>query len=102
VAGLALLDVASGFVFGGVGVLTVLLASDLGSTEEATGWLNAAIGVGGIIGALASGALVLRANLALPLLAGSVLAAIGLTGLGASQVLAAALVTMTIASAEAS
>jgi MFS family permease len=99
VAGLALIDVASGFVFGGVGVLTVLLASDLGSTEEATGFLNAAIGVGGILGALVSGALVLRSNLGLPLLAGCVLVAVGLTGLGASQVLAVALVTMTIASA---
>jgi MFS family permease len=98
--GLAALDVVSGFVFGGLGVLTVILANgQLASGDEATGYLNAAIGVGGLIGAIGSGALVLRRDLGPALLLGAVVLAIGLTGLGASEALAVALVTMTVASA---
>ena len=49
----------AGFVFGGLGVLTVILAVDqLGADEASTGFLNAAVGVGGILGALASAAFV--------------------------------------------
>jgi MFS family permease len=62
-AGLVVLDLVAGFMFGGISVLTVILAVDrLGAGEEATGFLNAAIGVGGVVGAVASGAIVLRAN----------------------------------------
>jgi MFS family permease len=93
--GLGTLDVVGGFAFGGLGVLTVLLASDqLGAGEEVTGYLNAAIGVGGLIGAVGSGALVLRPSLAGPLLGGAVLLGIGLAVLGAADVVALALVAM--------
>jgi MFS family permease len=98
VAGLALVDAVSGFVFGGLGVVTVLIATDrLGSGEAGTGYLNAAIGVGGIIGALASGALVLRPDLGRPLLLGGVIVAVGMIGLGWSETLVPALIAMAIA-----
>ncbi len=100
IVGLGTLDVVSGFVFGGLGVLTVLLATDrLHAGDEATGYLNAAIGVGGMVGAIASGALVLRPSLRVPLIIGAVLLAAGLAGLGLFDALAGALVAMTIASA---
>ncbi len=51
----------TGFVFGGLGVLTVVLAVDVFQVGDAgTGLLNSAIGVGGVVGALVAGALVLR------------------------------------------
>ncbi len=85
IVALAALDSTTSAVFGGLGVLTVVLASEsLGTGDEATGVLNAAIGVGGLIGALIAGVLVLRARSAPPLLAGSLVLAIGLAGLAAS------------------
>ena len=72
VAGLALINAADGFVFGGLGVITVVLAVDVFQVGEAgTGLLNAAIGIGGIVGALVAGALVLRRRLGPPLLIGA-------------------------------
>ena len=95
--GLGFLDVVAGFTFGGLGVLTVILATDqLGAGDEVTGYLNAAIGVGGLIGAVASGALVLRPSLRMPMLGGALLLGVGLTALGASEAVAVALVAMAV------
>jgi MFS family permease len=100
VAGLAFLDVVASFAFGGLSVLTVVLAnSTLHGGEEATGYLNAAIGVGGLVGALVSGALLLRPSLAPPLIGGAALLALGFAGLGAVDSVGPALVAMTVASA---
>ncbi|MBA2254063.1 MAG: MFS transporter [Chloroflexi bacterium] len=97
-AGLALVQMAGGFAFGGLGVLTVVIAVDvLQAGEQGTGALNAAIGVGGLLGALASGALVLRRRLGPPLLAGGVLLGLGLVVLGATQAAAVALAAMSVA-----
>ncbi|HYM83874.1 MAG TPA: MFS transporter, partial [Candidatus Dormibacteraeota bacterium] len=97
-AGLALVDMAASFVVGGLGVLTVILAVDrLNAGEAGTGYLNAAFGVGGLVGAVVSGALVLRRDLAPPLVAGAVLLAVGVTALGASTQLAPALVGIAVA-----
>ena len=99
-SGLALIDLVGGFVFGGLSILTVIIAVDILQAGEAgTGFLNAAIGVGGLIGAVGSGALVLRRRLGPPLVAGGVLLGLGLVVLGQSGSLAPALVAMTIASA---
>jgi MFS family permease len=99
VVGLGAIDVVSNLVFGGLGVLTVLLAAErLGGSETTTGYLNAAIGVGGIIGAVVAGALVLRRSLAPPLLVGGACIALGLAGLGASEVILLALVAIALAS----
>ncbi len=99
-AGLALIDTVAGFVFGGLGVLTVIIAVDrLGADEAATGFLNAAIGVGGIVGAVGSSAFVVRPALRLPLILGSCLLAAGVAALGLTTSLGPALVAMALASA---
>ena len=63
----------------------------LNAGEEANGYLNAAIGVGGLIGAVVSGVLVLRRHLTGPLVAGAALTAAGAALLGGVPVLAVAL-----------
>jgi MFS family permease len=81
--GLALVDLAESFVFGGLGVLTVVVAFDLlGAGEEGTGILNSAAGVGALVGTLVAGALVLRRRLAPPLLLGALLLGVGTMVLG--------------------
>jgi MFS family permease len=96
-AGLTLVDVVAGFVFGGLGVLTVMIAVDqLGVGEAGTGYLNAAIGVGGIVGAIGSGAFVVRPGLRVPLLLGAVGMAVGAVVLGMTTSLAPALVAMAV------
>jgi MFS family permease len=100
VLGLALADVTAGFAFGGLGVLTVLLAiQQLGAGEEGTGYLNAGIGVGAVVGAVLSGALSTSARQRTILLAGLIVFAAGLVLLGAVSSLAVAFVAMAIASA---
>src|SRR5450432_2731747 len=99
-AGLALIDVASGFAIGGIGILTVVLATNqLGAGEDGTGYLNAAIGVGGLLGALGSGLIVIRSRLSLPMVAGIVAFGVGLAGLGLSHSLGLGFVMLAIASA---
>ncbi len=99
IAGLAIADITAAFAFGGLGILTVVLAVErLGAGEEGTGYLNAAIGVGAVIGAVVSGGLVLRTGLRAPLIAGSLVLGAGLAALGLAPGLALALVAMAIAS----
>jgi MFS family permease len=96
-AGLVVLDLVAGFMFGGISVLTVILAvGRLGEPEAATGFLNAAIGVGGVIGAVASGAIVLRANLAPPLFVGAAVLGVGFLILAVAEVLSLSLVSMAV------
>jgi MFS family permease len=99
-AGLTVADAAASFVLGGVGVLTVVLAVDrLHAGDAGTGYLNAAVGVGGLLGALIAGALVLRPNLLRQLLVGGVAVAIGIAALGLSESMAPALLAIAVASA---
>ena len=99
-AGLALIDVATSFAVGGIGILTVVLATrQLGAGDDGTGYLNAAIGVGGLLGAVGSGLIVIRSRLSLPLVAGIVAFALGLFGLGLSSSLGVAFVMLAVASA---
>ncbi len=98
--GIAMMRFVDGLIFGGVGILTVILATDiLRAGEAATGYLNAAIGVGGVAGALISGLLVLRRSLAMPLLGGAAAVAIGSLVLGFAEVLVAAIVAIVFVSA---
>jgi MFS family permease len=98
--GLATIDTVGSFVFGGVGVLTVYLATTTyGAGDAGTGYLNSALGIGGLIGALVSGALVLRPRLAPVMIVGAVAAAGGLAALGVVGSLGPAIVALTIASA---
>ncbi len=100
---LGLINVADGFVFGGLGVITVILAVDVFPEvgQAGTGLLNSAVGVGGIIGAIVAGALVLRQRLGPPLLAGAIGLAVGLALLGLVGNFALALGAMALASAGA-
>lgn len=98
--GLAMLDVVAAFVFGGLGILTVVIAADvLGDAQATTGYLNGALGFGGLIGALASGVLVVGRRLGLPLLAGGLVLGACLALLGQVGSLLPVLALLTIASA---
>ena len=97
IAGPMILDVSSSFVFGGVGVLIVILATDtLAGGAAATGYLNAAFGVGGLAGAFVAGMLFTRRP-AYALSVGVVLSTLGLIGLGVATTLSVALVTIALA-----
>jgi MFS family permease len=98
-SGLGIINIADGFVFGGLGVITVILAVDVYKVGEAgTGLLNSAVGVGGIVGAVVAGALVLKQRLGPPLLAGAIGLGAGLAALGLVGNFALALFAMALAS----
>ncbi len=95
--GIVVLDAATSFAGGALGVLTVVIAVDsLGAGEAATGYLNAAIGIGGITAGVVAGAVVLR-RLDVGIVAGSVIGAVGLVVLGATHDLAPALLAIGVA-----
>jgi MFS family permease len=98
--GMLFLDSVAGFMFGGLSIITVMIAVDqLGVGEAGTGYLNAAVGIGGVLGAIGSGAIIARRNLAPAWFAG----VLGLVGgfilLGFSTALVPALVAMAIIAA---
>ena len=100
--GLAIVQATAGFIDTGMQVLTVVIAVNvLNAGEAANGYLNAAIGVGGLLGALASGILVLRRQLGPPLLIATIVFALGLLLLGEVPLLVVALVALAVAYAGA-
>lgn len=99
VGGVTLVSAVTWFVFGGVGILIVVIATDVfDGGDAATGYLNGAIGIGGTIGALLAGALVLRPRLGMPLLLGAVAFGIATLFLGLANSLAAAFVAIIVVS----
>lgn len=99
-SGLGLINLVDGFVSGGLAVLTVVIAIEvLGAGDAGTGWLNAAIGLGGLIGALVAGPLTLRRRLDVPLAVGGVTLGVGVILVGQSAVLLAAIAAMAVATA---
>ena len=99
-AGLGVIQFVAGFLGGGMQVLTAVLAIHvLNAGEAANGYLNAAIGIGGLLGGIGSGLLVLRRGLGAPLVVGSVIVGAGLLALGAIPNLLVALVAIGVASA---
>ena len=85
-AAIMVVDLMESFVFGGLGVLTVVIAFEhLGIGDEGTGLLNAALGVGGLIGAIIAGALVLRRWLVPPMLLGALLLGAAVVVIGLSE-----------------
>jgi MFS family permease len=99
-SGLLVIGTVGAFVFGGIGILTVILADDVyRAGSEATGLLNAAIGVGGLAGAIVSGVLVVRRRLAAPFMAGVLALGLGVMGLGLVGGLGPALVVMVVLAA---
>ncbi len=100
--GLVVVQLMAGFLGGGFQVITVILAIDvLNAGDQANGYLNAAIGIGGLIGAIAAGALVLRRGMGMPLIVGAIVAGGGTIALGLATNLPFALLTIGIASAGA-
>ncbi|HEY3335217.1 MAG TPA: MFS transporter [Candidatus Limnocylindrales bacterium] len=98
--GMLALDTTAGFLFGGLSVLTVIIAVDqLHAGEAGTGYLNAAVGVGGVLGALVSGAILARKSLAPAMLGGALVLAAGFVILGLSTSLPPALFAMAIIAA---
>jgi MFS family permease len=101
-AGLSVVQLIGGFLGGGLQVITVILAIDvLKAGEEANGYLNAAIGIGGLIGGIGAGALVLRRGLGLPLAIGAVITAAGTIALGTATNLPFALMAIGVLAAGA-
>lgn len=100
VAGVTLADITGAFAFGGLGILTVILAVDqLGAGEEGTGFLNAGMGLGAVLGAVASGVVVANAGLRTILLVGTLVFAAGLAVLGLVPSIGLAFLAMAVASA---
>jgi hypothetical protein len=100
--GISTINIVGGFVFGGLGMLTVVLAVQYYNVGEAgTGLFNSAIGVGGVVGAFVAGALVLRRRLGPPMLIGAVAIGLSVVALGIlpAQFFGLALVAMGVASA---
>jgi MFS family permease len=96
--GLMVVDLVESFVFGGLGVLTVVVAYDLlGAGEQGTGILNSAAGLGGLLGTIIAGALVLRRRLGPPLLLGAVMLGIGTLVLGLATDMGFSALAMTAA-----
>jgi len=101
-AGLGVVQVIAGFLGGGFQVITVILALDiLNAGEAGNGYLNAAIGIGGLLGGFAAGALVLRRGLDTPLLIGAIVTGVGTLALGLTTNLYVALVMIGISAAGA-
>ena len=95
--GVIVLDIGTSFVGSGLGVLTVVIAVDsLGAGEAATGYLNAATGIGGILAGIVAGWVVLR-RLDVGIVAGSLIGGLGLVVLGLTHDLTTALVAIAIA-----
>ena len=81
-------------------MLTVIIATDvLTAGEAATGYLNAAVGIGGVTGAIVAGALVLRRSLRRPMLLGAAVMAVGCAILGLATELVVAMAAIVLVSA---
>ena len=99
VGGVTLVSSVTWFVFGGVGILIVVIATDVfAGGDAATGYLNGAIGVGGTLGALLAGALVLRPRLGRALLFGALAFGAATLVLGLANSLLGAFVAITVLS----
>ena len=99
-SGVLLIQFIEGFFDGGIQSATIIIAvSVLNAGEEANGFLNAAIGVGGLIGALVSSVLVLRRRLSGPLIAGAAITAVGAAILGCTPLLSVALLAIGLTAA---
>jgi MFS family permease len=97
VGGLAVLEIVAQFLWGGLSVALVVYAVDrLHVGEDATGYLWAAAGAGGVLGAIASSSLVLRSNLGPPLLVGTVVMSLGFIALGFVEALPLALIALVV------
>ncbi len=102
IAGIFAIDFVSSFVSQALFTLIVILAAQVYRSGDASvGVLNAAIGVGGVIGAVSAGVLVLRRSLAPALLAGALVFGVATALLGFTHEAAVAFVLFVVAAAAA-
>ena len=100
--GFTIVQLMAGFFGGGFQVITTVLAIDiLHAGAAGNGYLNAAIGIGGLIGGIAAGGLVLRRALGVPLLVGAAIMGLGSIALGTTDNIAIALLWIGVSSAGA-
>ncbi len=93
-----LVDLGVSSVGGALGIATVVIATgQLGAGEAGTGWLNAATGVGGVVGGVVAGRFVDVAPRRV-LAAGGLVAAAGLVALGGAGDLGVAIALVAVAS----
>ena len=98
-SGVVLIDLLTWFAFGGIGILIVVIATDVfHGGDAATGYLNVALGVGGTVGALLSAALVLRPRLGQVLLVGAAAFGAALVVLGIAGQFAIAFLAIAVIS----
>jgi MFS family permease len=94
-----LVDLGASIVGGALGIATVVIATDqLHAGDSATGWLNAATGIGGVVGGVAVGRFV-NAPPARLLAVGGIVGGLGLIALGITETLLVAIALMAVASA---
>lgn len=99
VTGVVLLEMLAWFAFGGINILIVILAIDVfDGGDAATGFLSAATGVGGTVGAILSGVLVLRPRLGPWILVASAGFGTSVLLLGIAPTLVIAFVAIAVAS----
>ena len=99
-ASLTVLAASQFFVLGALDVFYALLAIDiLGSGQQATGILASAVGVGGLLGAAATVALVGRRSLATPVVVGLVVTGVALAAVAGARHLALAVGLLAICGA---
>jgi MFS family permease len=102
ITGLGIIQFLAGFLGGGLQVLTTVLAINvLNAGAAGNGYLNAAIGIGGLLGAIASGVFVLRRGLGAPLIGGAVVLGVAMAALGAVPQLLVAMIAIAVVSAGA-
>lgn len=97
IAGVFAVDLTGSFVAQSMLILIVILAGEVyRSGDEAVGWLNSAIGIGGVAGALVTSVLVLRRSLAPALLLGAVTAGLSILALSLTNDLRLAFVLLLV------
>lgn len=100
VTGLLGQELVMGIAFGALDILAVILAIDtFKGGEAATGYLTAAIGIGGVLGSLVAGVVVLRRGLRPGILGGIATFSAALVLLGIAPDLAIAFVAITLVAA---
>ncbi|MDE3097814.1 MAG: MFS transporter, partial [Chloroflexota bacterium] len=99
-AGIFTIDAANAFVSQALFTLLVILVAEVYRSGDASvGFLNAAIGVGGVVGAVVTGVLVLRRNLAPAVLTGALTAGAATILLGLTHVVEVAFVLVGVTAA---
>lgn len=98
-SGIIVIGVVAAFAIAGINILTVVLVVDVfRASDDATGYLNSAVGLGGTIGAVLAGILVLRPRAGPVIVVASAAMGAAVLALGVAPTVAIAFVAITGAS----